>query len=276
MEWFKLGRWCRKHLRIVLGVLVLSFILLSIMFPVLWTQYPQEAAELADRLQAPSRAHWMGCDLYGQDVLTALLYGARVSFYIATLSVLLAMSIGLCVGLVAGYYGGWWDLVTMRILEIFMAFPGILLAMALSSLLGPSMNNIILALSLTGWPATARMVRNQVLALKQRDFVLAAQSLGAGSLRIMRKELFPLLLPQLFITASFSFAGVILVEASLSFLGLSSINGPPTWGALLNQGRSVLAEAPHLSLYPGFFLVLVVWSFNLLGDGLRDAMDHRY
>jgi peptide/nickel transport system permease protein len=251
---------------------LLSFLVCAIFAPYL-APYSLDDTDLARRLLSPSPEHFLGCDLYGGDLLSGLLYGARTSLYVATLTLGLSFTVGIFLGLVSGYRGGLWDRVIMGIVDILLAFPGILLAMALSSLLGPSLHNVILSIGATGWTATTRLVRGQVLSLKRRDFVVATQSLGASTGRIFFYHLLPGILPQLVVSASFSFAGVILTEASLSFLGLGAQDGAPSWGGILNQGKGVLAEAPHVSFFPGIGIFFVILGCNFLGDGLRDRLD---
>ena len=230
-------------------------------------------ADINLRLLPPNSIHPLGCDLYGQDILNSILMGARTSLIIGFLTVLFSTCIGVVTGLVAGFFRGIVDHVIMRLVEIVMAFPGILLAMALAALLGPSLMNLVLAMTATGWTGIARLVRAEVLSLSSREYVMASQVLGASTGRILFRQIMPSLWPYVLVTSSFSFAGVIITEASLGFLGLGAPDGYQTWGSLLNQGRTVILEAPHLSLFPGIVLVLVVLGFNFVGDGLRDKFD---
>ena len=212
-----------------------------------------------------SREHLLGCDLYGRDVLSLLIYGCRTSLLIACSVVLLTASVGTVIGILAGYFGGILDLLLMAVLEVTMSFPGILLALTVAAFLGPGMLNIILAISLTGWTGFARLVRGQVLSLKEREYVLCGKSLGASSFYLMRRYILPELSGVLFVFMSFSLSGVILTESSLSFLGLSAQNHP-SWGELINQGRQALSESPLLSIAPGFAIFMTVISLNILGD----------
>jgi peptide/nickel transport system permease protein len=231
--------------------------------------YPFDAQSLEQGLNGPSAAHWLGQDKLGRDVFSRLLWGARVSLLVGLLSVTVSMAIGVTFGAVSGYLGGWYDTIAMRIIDIFLAFPGILLAIALTAVLGPSLQNIVIALSAFGWVSFARLVRGEILSLREREYVLAARSLGASDARVLTRHLLPGVAAPLVVQCSFALAGAILGEASLSFLGLGS-QDMPSWGSMLNEGAEFLGEAAHLSWAPGLALVAVVLSFNLLGDTLRD------
>ncbi len=259
--------------RIIFGAsILLVAITISMLAPWL-APYPADAMDITKRLAPPSYEHWLGCDLNGADILTAIMYGGRTSLYIGFLTVCLTLSIGVLVGLVSGYWRGWIEHGLMRLVDILMAFPGILLAMALAALLGPNVHNVVLAIAATGWTSAARLVRGQVLTLREREYVTASRALGATDARIIFRHILPGTVSTLLIHATFSLSAVILIEASLSFLGLGAQDGPPSWGALLNQGRAALTEAPHLSLAPGAAIALIVLSLNFVGDALRDIFD---
>lgn len=261
--------------RVVLAAVILpSFALLAIFAPWL-TPWAIDDMDITQRLAPPSFAHPLGMDINGADVWTGMLYGARTSLYVGFLTVLLSLGFGVSIGLVAGYFGRWVDQVAMRLVDLLMAFPGTLLAMALAALLGPSLHNVVLAISATGWTSSARLIRGQVLSLRERDYVLASRALGAGAPRLLWLHVFPGTLSPLIVHATFSLSSVIIVEASLSFLGLGASGSAPSWGALLGMGRTVLMEAPHLSIIPGLAIMLVVLSLNFLGDALRDLADPR-
>ena len=228
---------------------------------------------LENRLLPPGPGHILGCDLYGRDLLISILSGAGLSLYIAFSCVLITSTVGIALGLVAGYHRGTTDAIIMRIVDILMAFPGILLTMALASLSGPGINTIIFAISATGWTGMARIVRGQVLSIRERDYIHATKALGSDHLRILLYHILPPILPPAIITATFSLSSVILAEASLSFLGIGVMDSLPTWGSLLNQGRTVLTRAPHLCIAPGLMILLLILAFNFLGDALRDALD---
>jgi len=230
---------------------------------------------LMDRLQPPSAQHWFGLDENGSDVLTKVIYGARVSLGVAFSVVGISVLIGLLVGSWAGYRGGWTDHAVMRVVDIFYAFPGFLIALAFVAMLGPSLGNLIFALSFTSWTSFARLVRGEVLHLKEREHVQAARAVGAGPWRITALHIWPNLLSLLIVQATFAMAATIIAESGLSFLGLGVPPALPTWGSLLSSGRRVLSEAPHVSFAPGFAIMLLVLGFNLLGDGLREVLDPR-
>jgi peptide/nickel transport system permease protein len=254
----------------ILGALALAALLGN------WVElYWPYDTDLSLRGAHPSWAHPLGCDLNGGELWVSLLKGARVTLYVMTLTVLLSFTVGIFVGVVTGYQGGWLDTVLMRLLDIVMAFPGILLAMAIAAIVGPSIHTLIFAIAATGWTSTARLVRGQVMSIKEQDYVLAAIALGASTPRILWVYILPNLWSVLLISAAFSLSGVLMVEAGLSFLGLGAQDGAPTWGSLLNQGRTVLLEAPHLSLLPGLLILATVLALNFLGEGLRDYLDVR-
>ncbi len=230
------------------------------------------ALDLEGSLEGPSWAHPLGQDRLGRDVLAGILYGGRVSLLVGFSVVGVSLVVGTSLGLWAGYRGGWVDEALMRVVDVLLAFPGILLAIALAGVLGPSLPNLVLALCAMGWVGFARLVRGEVLSLREREFVTAARVLGAGPVRIAARHLLPNLVGVLAVQATFSLAGTILAESTLSFLGL----GPqdvPTWGALLSQGVDYLLFAPHLALFPGLAILVAVLGINVLGDVLRDRLD---
>ena len=233
------------------------------------------AVDLEGRLGSPAAAHPLGQDALGRDVLARLLYGARISFGVGAATLLLSALAGITLGASAGYAGGWLDEGLARVIDVLLAFPGLLLAIALAAVLGPSLPNVVLALSLLGWTGYARLARAEVRALRRRDFVQAAEALGARPRHIVVRHLLPLAAPALLVQATFGFSGAILAEASLSFLGLGAPPPLPSWGAMLAEGRSVLLVAPHLTVFPGLALATTILALQLLGDGLRDALDVR-
>jgi peptide/nickel transport system permease protein len=235
--------------------------------------FPADDLDITRRLLPPGPEHWLGCDQNGGDVLTAMLLGARTSLTIGFTTVLISVSIGLIIGLVSGFYGGAIDYAIMRLVDMLMAFPGLLVALVLASTLGAGYWNIVIAITATGWISTTRIVRGQVLQVRELPFVQASIALGAKDFRIITQHVFPSVIPVLLVHATFSMSGVIVVESGLSFLGLGSQEGAPSWGALLAQGRSAITEAPHLSIFPGIAVMLLVISLNFLGDALRDALD---
>lgn len=264
-----------RNPRIHFGSTVLVLLILAAIFGPYISPFAADDVDLSMRLSPPSWQHPLGCDLHGRDVLSALLVGARVSLYIALLSVLLSTCLGITAGLLSGYFKGFIDMFLMRTVDILMAFPGILLAMSLSSLMGPNLHNLIICISATGWTSTARIVRGQVLSISQREYILASKAIGASTPRTLIYHVLPALMTPLLVSVTFSISGVILIEASLSFLGFGAGGDVPSWGNLLNQGRSVLSEAWHLSFFPGLTILFVVLAFNFIGDALRDSFDPR-
>jgi peptide/nickel transport system permease protein len=234
------------------------------------------AQDLPSRLQSPSLSHWMGTDELGRDTLSRTIYGARISLMVA-ISVVCGCGItGLLVGMLAGYAGGWFDrFVNLLLINAFLSFPGILLAIAFAAFLGPGISKVIMALVITGWAGYARLARAQVLKVKELEFILAARSLGASHVRILARHMFPNILQPILIQATIGMAGAILAESTLSFLGLGVLAPTPSWGAMLNDARSHLFDAPHLVIFPALAVMLAVLAFNLLGDAWRDWLDPR-
>lgn len=253
----------------------LVLVLAALLAP--WIAPADPAAQnLPARLQAPSHAHWMGTDELGRDTLSRTLYGARISLLVAVSVVCGCGFTGLIVGMLAGYAGGWFDrFVNLLLINAFLSFPGILLAIAFAAFLGPGISKVILALVITGWAGYARLARAQVLKVKELEFVLAARSLGAPHLRILATHLLPNILQPVLIQATIGMAGAILAESTLSFLGLGVLAPVPSWGAMLNDARSHLFDAPHLVIFPALAVMVAVLAFNLLGDAWRDWLDPR-
>jgi peptide/nickel transport system permease protein len=242
-----------------------------------WISPADPAAQnLPTRLESPSRAHWMGTDELGRDTLSRTLYGARISLFVAISVVLGCGLTGLAIGLLAGFLGGWFDrFVNLLLINAFLSFPGILLAIAFAAFFGPGIGKVILALVITGWAGYARLARAQVLKVKELEFILAVRSLGASNLRIMLRHLLPNILQPVLIQATIGMAGAILAESTLSFLGLGVLAPVPSWGSMLNDARSHLFDAPHLVLFPALAVMTAVLAFNLLGDAWRDWLDPR-
>lgn len=227
------------------------------------------------RMAGPSWAMPLGADGFGRDLLSRVVYGARLSLQVALSSVAVAVAVGTLLGLVAGYAGGRVDQALMRLMDVFFSFPAILLALGIVAALGPRPSNVVIAIAVVYTPIFARVVRGPVLVLKEREFVEATRALGAGARRIVARHIFPNLASVLVVQASIALSWAILTEASLSFLGLSAQPPAPSWGAMLNEGRQSLELAPHLAIFPGLAIMLAVLGFNLLGDGLRDVLDPR-
>lgn len=274
----------RNALREFLGRSVLAQIgftivcilfLLALLAPWIAPSDPS-AQNLAVRLQPPSASHWMGTDELGRDILSRTIYGARISLLVSICVVLGCGSIGLTIGMVAGYLGGNFDrIVNLLVINAFLSFPGILLAIAFAAFFGPGIGKVILALIITGWAGYARLARAQVLKVRELEYVLAARSLGATSLRILLRHLLPNILQPVLIQATIGMAGAILAEATLSFLGLGVLAPLPSWGAMLNDARNHLFDAPHMVVFPALAVMLAVLAFNLLGDAWRDWLDPR-
>jgi peptide/nickel transport system permease protein len=253
-------------------VIVLVTVLAAVAGPLL-SPYDSSAQELARRLEAPSAAHPLGLDELGRDILARLLEGARISLMVGLAVVSVSSTVGMLFGSIAGYFGGRIDDLISRVIDVLMAFPGILLAIALVAVLGPSLTNVVLALSVIGWVGYARLVRGQALRARELEFVQAARACGAGSARIVLRHILPTALPAVVVQATLGMAGAIIAEASLSFLGLGVQPPTPSWGTMLDAGRAHLFDAPHLTVFPGLAIALLVLGFNFLGDGLRDRVD---
>ena len=256
-------------------VLVSVFVIFALFAPWIAPQDPA-AINLPARLDSSSPAHWFGTDELGRDILSRVIYGARVSMLVGGSVVATSLVLGLLIGSIAGYYGGRIDrFVNVVLMNAFLSFPGILLAIAFVAFRGPGIFNLVLALSLGGWVGYARLVRGQVLAAREREFVEAARALGASDLRIVAMHILPNIIQPVIVQAAIGMAGAILAEATMSFLGLGV--SPPTasWGTMLNDGRAHLFDAPHLVLFPALAVMLAVLSFNFIGDALRDYLDPR-
>ncbi len=259
----------------VAGLVIVSiFVLAAILAPVI-APYEPNKQQLSQRLKPPTAQHWMGTDQLGRDVLSRLLWGARVSLTVGLVVVISASIFGTIVGLIAGYFGGLTDDGLMRTTDIFFAFPSLILAMAIAGALGPSLETAMIAIAVVSWPVYARLVRGQVLSLRKREFVEAAQSIGASGFRIISRHLLPNSLSPLLVQASFDMGGAILIAAGLSFIGFGA--QPPTaeWGVMISEGRKYVTTQPWLPLFPGLAILVTVAAFNLIGDGLRDALDPR-
>jgi peptide/nickel transport system permease protein len=254
--------------------IVLLYMLLALMADLLPLRNPLQIVA-ANRLAGPSWSLLLGADTFGRDLLSRVIYGARLSLQVALFSVALALFAGSALGLVAGYAGGWSDQVIMRTMDVLFAFPTVLLALGIVAALGPNPSNVVIAIAIVYTPIFARVIRGPVLAIKEREFVEAARALGARNSRIVMLHVLPNLLSVLIVQTSIALSWAVLTEASLSFLGLSAQPPAPSWGAMLNEGRQNLELAPHLAIFPGLAIMLAVLGFNLLGDGLRDVLDPR-
>jgi peptide/nickel transport system permease protein len=255
-------------------VVVVALVIVSALAPVLSTHDPI-AQNLAVTLRPPSSDFWFGTDEFGRDVYSRLIYGARTTLYISILVTVIVGPIGFVIGATAGYLGGWVDIVLMRITDIFLSFPSLVLALAFSAALGPGIENAVIAIALTVWPPIARLARAETLTFRQADFVVAAELQGAGMARILLRHIVPLCAPSIIIRLTLNMSSIILTAAGLGFLGLGAQPPMPEWGAMAASGRQYLLDAWWLTTVPGLAILTVSLAFNLLGDGLRDIMDPR-
>jgi peptide/nickel transport system permease protein len=263
-----------KNPLVLAGAAILVIALGAAVFAPWLATHPVNEMNLPHRLIGPGhRGFYLGTDVLGRDIYSRLLFGARVSLLVGFVVVSITAALGSVVGAVSGYYGGAVDEILMRLVDILLAFPGILLAIGFVAVLGPDLKNVVFALSLIGWVGYARFARGQVLKEKEMEYVAAARASGASDARILFVHIFPNLAGPLLVQATLGIAGVILAESSLSFLGLGVQPPQPSWGSMLNEGRLYLYDAPHLALFPGLAILLVVLAFNFFGDGLRDALD---
>ncbi len=256
------------------GLLLLCFVAPALLAPWLAPHDPY-AVDLLGALEPPGAGYLLGRDEQGAGILSRLIHGARISLLVGVITVSISGVLGIAVGLLAGYLGGKVEALAMGLVDVLLAFPGLLLAIALVAVLGPGLGNVIIALSALGWTGFARLVRGQVLSVMTRDYLLAARAVGAGHLLLMLRHVLPNIMALVLVQASFAVAGAILSEASLSFLGLGVPAGTPSWGAMLAEGRHVLWEAPYASIFPGLAIMAVVLLLNLLGDALTDWLDPR-
>jgi peptide/nickel transport system permease protein len=250
----------------------LTVIALAIFAPVLAPFDPTEQ-NILDKLRPPSAEHWLGTDSFGRDTLSRVLYGARISLVIGTVSTLAAMLIGSAIGMLAGWHGGRLDVVTMQAMDVLLAFPSLILGLILVAMLGPSMLNIIIAIALTSIPPFARIARAPTIAIKEREFVMAGRALGYSDARIVAGHILPNILPEILVMASLWLANAIRTEASLAFVGLGVKPPTPTWGGMIREGFENILDSYTLALVPSIIILVVIFALNLLGDGLRDAID---
>lgn len=259
---------------IIGGVIIVLFLLIALLAPLLAPQ-PPNVLSLKDALTSPCREHILGTDEFGRSILSRIIFGARVSLNIALIASAVALGIGVPLGALAGYYGGWFDSIVQGLVDLTWAFPTILAALAIMFILGTGLHSVMIAVGVVYWAGYARITRGQFLALREEEYVQAARAVGASNLRIIWRHLLPNSLAPLLVQLSLGMGQVILIEASLSFLGLGAQPPTPSWGAMLSNGRAYLLAAPWLTLFPGVAIMLVVLGFNLMGDGLRDALDPR-
>jgi peptide/nickel transport system permease protein len=261
----------------MLGLVILVLLALSAIFADFIADYDSKviAQNISERLQGPSAAHWFGTDEFGRDIFARIIHGGRVSLVVGLISVSVSLIIGGTLGAFAGFYGGTVDNVIMRIMDIFLAIPSTLLAITIVAALGTSLVNVMLAIGISGIPNFARIVRAAVMSVKYQEFVESARAIGASNATIIFREIIPNCMAPIIVQATLSVASAILSTASLSFLGLGVQPPSPEWGAMLSSGRNFLRDAIHITLFPGLAIVITILALNLLGDGLRDALDPR-
>jgi peptide/nickel transport system permease protein len=268
-------RWLalrRNPLALVGLAIVVGLIVIAALAP--WiAPYSPVLQDLDNRLLPPSTLHWMGTDDLGRDILSRILWGARITLTVVALVAVIVAPVGLAVGVLAGYFGGWVDAALMRITDIFMAFPRLILALAFVAALGPGIENAVIAIAITSWPPYARMARAETLTVRQSDFIAAARLLGASPLRILSGHIVPLCLSSLIVRVTLDMAGIILTAAGLGFLGLGAQPPSPEWGAMISAGRRYILDQWWVAAMPGLAILIVSLGFNLLGDGLRDVFD---
>jgi ABC-type dipeptide/oligopeptide/nickel transport system permease subunit len=260
---------------VIFGFAVILLLILTAIFAPLLAPYNPYSQDLSITLQGPSRLHLLGTDEIGRDVLSRLIYGTRTSLMVGIVAVSVAAAIGITLGLISGYFGSWQDAVIMRIIDALMAIPGLVLALVFAAILGGGLFNIMIAVGVSMMPGYCRLMRGLVLAVKQSDFILAAHSLGARDIRIMTRHILPNCLPPLIVLVTLQLGMAILIEAGLSFIGIGISPPGAAWGSMVNEGYAFLQMNPVLSFAPGLAIMLVVLAFNLVGDGLRDALDPR-
>lgn len=268
------ARFLRDKLALSGLIVVLAFFIISLSAPVI-APYEPSAIDVNMVLASPTLAHPFGTDELGRDVLTRMIYGAGISLKVGFVATGIATLIGILLGAIAGYYGGWVDIIIMRLVDIMLCFPSFFLILAVIAFLEPSIYNIMIVIGLTSWMGVTRLVRAEFMTLKERDFILAERAFGAGSLRIIFSHILPNALAPVLVSATLGIASAVLVESSLSFLGIGVQPPTPSWGIMLSEGKEVLGVAWWLSLFPGLAILLSVLGYNLLGEGIRDAIDPR-
>lgn len=274
--WWLQWRRFRANRSALFGLLVLLVIVAAALFAPWLANQDIYAQNLAQRLQPPGADHWLGTDELGRDIFSRLLYGARITLYIAALTAIVITPLGLLIGTAAGYLGGWVDTVLMRLVDIFLAFPSLILALAFVAALGPGIENAIIAISLSAWPPIARLARAETLAIRRMDFIAAVRLQGASAWHIIVRHVVPMCLPSVVVRVTLNMAAIILTAAGLGFLGLGAQAPSPEWGAMLASGREFMLTNGWIAAIPGLAILFTSLAFNLLGDGLRDVMDIRH
>ena len=274
--WARAWRRLRRRKGAMLGLAIVALFVVVAVFAPLIAPYDPIATSWSAVRKAPSWAHWLGTDEVGRDILSRIIFGARASLSAGVVSVGIAVGIGVPLGLLAGYAGGWIDALLSRVVDAMLAVPFLILAIALAAFLGPSLSNAMIAIGVTATPIIVRLTRGQTRAARVEDYVEAARAVGNPRWRIALRHILPNIVPPLLVQASLAVAGAIIAEAALSFLGLGQQPPSPSWGSMLNSSQRFIAQAPWMAFWPGFAIFLAVLSFNLLGDGLRDALDPRH
>ncbi|MDD7995457.1 ABC transporter permease [Kosakonia radicincitans] len=275
LSWIQWRRFCANH-SALFGLLVLLIIVAAALFAPWLANHDIYAQNLALRLQPPSAEHWLGTDELGRDIFSRLLYGARITLYITGLTALIITPLGLVIGATAGYLGGRVDTLLMRLVDIFLAFPSLILALAFVAALGPGIENAIIAISLSAWPPIARLARAETLAIRKMDYIAAVRLQGASAWHIILRHVMPMCLPSVVVRVTLNMAAIILTAAGLGFLGLGAQAPSPEWGAMLASGREFMLNNGWIAAIPGLAILFTSLAFNLLGDGLRDVMDIRH
>ncbi|GIO05087.1 peptide ABC transporter permease [Brevibacillus reuszeri] len=273
--WREAWRTLRKNKLAMVGLAIIIFFVLIAVFAPMIASYPYDQGELVMKNKPPSEEHWFGTDYNGRDVLSRVVYGARISLWVGTFSVIGSVVAGTILGLLAGYYGRWIDMIISRVFDIMLAFPSILLAIAIVAILGPSLQNALLAIAIINIPTFGRLVRSRVLSLKEEEFVMAARAIGMKDSRILMQHILPNSLAPIIVTGTMGIATAIIEAAALGFLGLGAQAPEPEWGKMLSDSRQYIQKAPWTVIFPGLSIMLTVLGFNLIGDGLRDALDPR-
>ncbi|MCY4018997.1 MAG: ABC transporter permease [Chloroflexi bacterium] len=274
-RWSRFLKRCLRSRNVMAGAVVLGAVIMLVVLAAQISPYEPTQQFRRHRLQPPNAEFLLGTDNLGRDILTRILYGGRVSLQVGIVSVAIGATIGTLLGLIAGYIGGWTDVLIMRFIDMMLAFPGILLALVIIAVLGRNLQNVMIAVGLSSIPVYTRVVRGSALSVKQFDFIVAAQALGASSWRIMARHILPNVLAPIIVVATNGVAGAIISGAALSFLGLGQQPPDPEWGLMLNEGRDYIRVAAWVTTYPGLAIMITVLSINLLGDGLRDILDPR-
>jgi peptide/nickel transport system permease protein len=265
----------KKNPAAVVGLAIVVSLLLIAAFAPLIAQHDPLAQALDQRLLAPSAKHWFGTDALGRDIFSRVVYGARVTLVIVMLVVITVGPVGLLIGCAAGYFGGWVDTVLMRITDVFLAFPRLVLALAFVAALGPGLENAVIAIAVTAWPPYARVARAETMIIRNADYISAMRLQGASQMRIVLKHVVPMCMPSLIVRTTFDMAGIIITAAGLGFLGLGAQPPIPEWGAMISTGREQIFDQWWVATFPGIAICVVALGFNLLGDGLRDVLDAR-